>query len=320
MQKLVDPASAYLDATAAVAANPEAVTRNMLKLAEQSSLVMGQMMRRGADAAASQSASGGTEPTDLLKLWAAIGQSWASDPKKLTEMQADLTSRYMHLWQNTAQKMLGHAPEPVAKPEPGDNRFKDPDWTTNPYFDFWKQSYLLTAQWATKALDETAGLDERTKHYAEFALRQMLTALSPTNYPATNPEVIRETVKSHGANLVAGLENFAGDLAKSGDMLKISQTDTTAFEIGRNVATAKGKVVYQNELLQLIQYSPTTDKVHEVPFLIVPPWINKYYILDLTPEKSFIKYIVDQGFTVFVVSRGSTRTSRHAEEDRSSIT
>ena len=305
MQKRVDPTSAFLDANAALAANPDAVARNMLKLMQQSSTVMAQMMEKSA-AGGMGGGSGGAAPStempEIAKVWAGIGQQWMSDPVKLAQMQAELTKSYMQLWQHTTQKMLGQSPPDVAKPEPGDNRFKDSDWQTNPYFDFWKQSYLLTSQWATAALEKTEGLDERTRALADFALKQMLAALSPTNYPGTNPEVIRETMATHGANLVAGMENFARDLAQSGDTLKISQVDTSAFEVGRNVATAPGKVVFQNDLLQLIQYAPTTEKVHAIPFVVVPPWINKFYILDLTAEKSFIRYAVAQGFTVFLVS------------------
>ena len=300
MHKLVDPTSAYLDANQAIAANPDAVARNMLKLMQQSSAVMAQMMEKNA--ANQTGAASGADMTEAAKVWAGVGQHWLNDPKKLAEMQVQLTQSYFQLWQHTAQKMMGQSAAEVAKPEAGDNRFKDPDWANNPYFDFWKQSYLLTSQWATKALAETKGLDDRSRAYADFALKQMLTAMSPSNYPATNPEVVRETLKSQGANLVAGMENFANDLASSGEMLKISQTDTTAFEVGRNVATTPGKVVFQNEIFQLIQYSPTTEKVYEIPFVIVPPWINKFYILDLTAEKSFVKYVVDQGFTVFLVS------------------
>ena len=301
MQKLVDPTSALLDANAAIAANPDAVTRNMMKLLEQSSSIMGQMLEKSMTGKGMSQSSGG-EITEVAKVWAEVGQHWMTDPVKLAEMQAELAKGYMQLWQHTAQKLLGQNAPDVAKPEPGDNRFKDPEWADNPYFDFWKQAYLLTSQWATTTLGKTQGLDERTRAYAEFALKQLLSAMSPSNYPGTNPEVVRETVKSQGANLVAGMDNFAKDLANSGDMLRISQTDTTAFEVGRNVATTPGKVVFQNDLLQLIQYTPTTDKVYATPFLLVPPWINKFYILDLTSEKSFVKYIVDQGFTVFLVS------------------
>jgi polyhydroxyalkanoate synthase subunit PhaC len=301
MQKLVDPTSTYVDASQALATNPDAVARNMLKLMQQSSAVMAKLVEKNSGKPATQAPSA-SEMADAAKLWANIGQHWMQDPGLLTSMQTELTRGYFELWQHTTQKMLGQSTPDVAKAEPGDNRFKDADWADNPYFDFWKQSYLLTSQWATKALDATQGLDERTRAQAQFALKQMLTAMSPSNYAATNPEVVRETLKSQGANLVAGMENLAADLARSGDTLKISQTDTTAFEVGRNVATTPGKVVFQNELFQLIQYTPTTPKVHEVPFVIVPPWINKFYILDLTAEKSFVKYVVDQGFTTFLVS------------------
>ena len=300
-QKLADPTSAFLDAHASVAANPDAVARNMLRLMEQSSAVVAQMIEKSASSPGGATASP-HEFTDAAKMWVEIGRHWMSDPGKLAKMQADLTQSYMKLWQHTTKRLMGQPAEDITKTEPGDNRFKDPDWQANPYFDFWKQSYLMTSQWASDTLDQTEGLDDRTRARADFVLKQMLTAMSPSNYAATNPEVMRETIKTHGGNLVAGMENLAKDLAASGPMLKISQTDTTAFEVGRNVATTPGKVVFQNDLFQLIQYTPTTEKVHAIPFVIVPPWINKFYILDLTPEKSFIKFVVDQGFTVFVVS------------------
>jgi polyhydroxyalkanoate synthase len=151
-------------------------------------------------------------------------------------------------------------------------------------------------------LHNTEGLDGRTRQRAEFYLRQVASALSPSNFPLTNPEVLRETLATNAENLVQGMSLLVEDMRKSGDLLKVSQTDTTAFEIGRNLATTPGKVVYQNDIFQLIQYSPTTDKVRETPLLMVPPWINKYYILDLTPAKSQIKFLVDQGLTVFIIS------------------
>ena len=160
----------------------------------------------------------------------------------------------------------------------------------------------MACRWAEQQLAETPDLDARERHRAEFYLRQLTSAFSPTNFLATNPEVLRETLASNARNLLNGADLLADDLKRSGDLMKISQTDANAFELGRNLATTPGKVVFQNDLLQLIQYTPTTDKVRERPLLMVPPWINKYYILDLTGPKSFIKYVVDQGFTVFVVS------------------
>jgi polyhydroxyalkanoate synthase len=281
-------------------ANPEEFLRNMLRLMQESGQVMATMLERGdfVKPVPVQAA----EVQDNAELWSDVWQHWLTNPTKLASHQGELMRQYMEVWQSTAQKMMGQDTVPVAKAEAGDNRFKDAEWTNNPYFDFWKQAYLVTAKWMTDSLAETEGLDERTRHKADFMLRQMIAAMSPSNNPMLNPEVIRETFKSSGGNLVAGTKNFAGDLAQSGDMLKISQVDTSAFEVGRNLAVSPGKVVFQNEIIQLIQYTPTTAKVHEVPFLIVPPWINKFYILDLGPQKSFIKFCVDQGYTTFVVS------------------
>src|SRR4029079_278526 len=223
-------------------------------------------------------------------------------PARFTEANGTLLRSYGELWTNTVRRMFGETVAPVAEPEPGDSRFKDPEWSANPYFDFWKQAYLVTSRWAEDMLDNTEGLDGRTRQRAEFYLRQVASALSPSNFPLTNPEVLRETLSTNAENLVQGMSLLAEDMRKSGDLLKVSQTDTTAFEIGRNLATTRGKVVYQNDIFQLIQYAPTTDKVREVPLRIVPPWINKYYILDLAPAKSLIKFLVDRGLTVFIVS------------------
>ena len=225
-----------------------------------------------------------------------------TDPAKLAEAQSELYRGYMELWNGTMRRLMGENVLPVAKPLSGDGRFKDSEWSANPYFDYWKQAYLLTTQWAEQTLSNTPNLDERTRHKADFLMRQIAAALSPSNYAATNPEVLRETFATNGRNLVEGMEQLLKDMDKSGPMLKISQTDTSAFEVGRNLAVTPGKVVFQNDVFQLIQYTPTTATVHEVPLLIVPPWINKFYILDLTQPKSFIRYAVAQGFTVFIVS------------------
>ncbi len=190
----------------------------------------------------------------------------------------------------------------MIEPEPGDNRFKDPDWSDGQIFDFWKQAYLITSRWAENLTRNTEGVEEKTRKKALFYLNQMLSALSPSNFPLTNPEVIRTTLATNAENLVQGMAHFLEDLEQSKDLLRISQTDLSAFEIGRNLAVTPGKVVFQNELIQLIQYAPATEEVYERPLLIVPPWINKYYILDLTPEKSFVKWAVNQGFTVFLIS------------------
>jgi polyhydroxyalkanoate synthase len=225
-----------------------------------------------------------------------------AEPAKLVEAQAVLFNQYMQLMRLARERAMGREAPPVAEPEPGDNRFSDPEWSRNPYFDFWKQAYLITTRWLEDMLDKTTGLDERTRQRASFYLKQVVSAFSPSNFPLTNPVVLRETAQSSAQNLVQGMANLVRDMERSGDLLHISQTDVDAFEVGRNVATAPGKVIFQNDVIQLIQYAPSTDKVYERPLLIVPPWINKFYILDLGPERSFIRFAVSQGFTVFVVS------------------
>lgn len=304
MQKALPPGN--FDLSAYQVKDPVELGQNILRAMEMGAKVWTEMLeKQGGMAAMAKppaAASGSLELPEPTKAFATLLQSWASDPSRLSEAQGTLLAGYLQVWQNTLQKIAGVDSHPVAEPEAGDNRFRDPEWNSNAYFDFWKQSYLLTVRWAERLLDDTAGLDERSRHQAEFALKQVAAAFSPTNFPATNPEVIRETMATNAANIVAGMQHLLDDMRRSQDQLKISQTDTSAFDVGRNIAVTPGKVVFQNDLLQLIQYTPTTDKARAVPFLIVPPWINKFYILDLSPQKSFIKYMVDQGFSVFVVS------------------
>ena len=280
--------------------DPEEFARNMLRLVEEGTRAMTDLMER-ADAKPSpfSPASEMNVATETLN---SIAEKWMSDPVKLADAQAKLYASYAEVWNNTLKRMMGEQVAPVVSPEAGDNRFKDPEWSTNPYFDFWKQSYLVTTKWTEAMMAETPGLDERERQKADFYLRLIASAASPSNIPALNPEVLRTTFQSNGSNLVKGMSLLAEDMEKSGDLLQISQTDTSAFMVGTNLALTPGKVVFQNDLLQLIQYTPATDTVHEMPVMFVPPWINKFYILDLTPAKSFIKYVVDQGFTVFVVS------------------
>ena len=280
--------------------DPEEFSRNMLKLMEGGTRAMTDLLER-ADAKPSPF-SPASEMAIATETMTKLAEKWLSDPVKLATAQSELYASYASIWTNTVKRMMGEQVAPVAAPEPGDTRFKDPEWNSNPYFDFWKQSYLVTTKWADGLMAQTPDLDERTQQKVEFYWRLLASAASPSNIPAMNPEVMRETFATNGANLVKGIKLLAEDMEKSGDLLQISQTDTSAFEVGRNLALTPGKVVFENELLQLIQYTPTTEEVHETPIFFVPPWINKFYILDLTPAKSFIKYVVDQGFTVFVVS------------------
>ncbi len=280
--------------------NLEEYARNILRLFLEGGRAMSNLVAR-SDAnfspysAASEMSEAAQTVNDIFCLW-------MKDPAKLVEAQGSLFFSYVDLWRSSMLRVFGEDADPLVQPEPSDNRFKDPEWSSNPYFDFWKQAYLLTTHWAEDVLCQTDGLDEHARQKAEFYFRQISSALSPSNFPITNPEVVRETFATNAKNLVQGMRHFVGDMEKSGDLLKISQTDTEAFEVGRNLAVTAGKVVFQNNIFQLIQYAPTTAKVREVPLLVVPPWINKYYILDLTPAKSFVKFTVDQGFTVFVIS------------------
>lgn len=280
--------------------DPEEFARNVLKLYEEGGRAMSEFLERQDNKATPFSAA--SEMSETTQTISDMMSMWMTDPLRLAQAQGALVSSYAELWTHTVRRMLGEQLPPLAEPAANDSRFRDPEWSSNPYFDFWKQAYLLTSNWSERILSETEGLDEPTRHKAEFYFRQLSSAMSPSNFPMTNPEVMRETFATNARNLVAGMTQLATDMHESGDLLKISQTDADAFEVGRNLATTPGKVVFQNEIFQLLQYTPTTDKVREVPVLMVPPWINKYYVLDLTPEKSFIKYAVDQGFTVFVVS------------------
>ncbi len=295
--------------------NPEEFAQNLLRFFEEGGRVLSGLLER-PDAKISPYSTA-SEVSQAAGTMADIARLWFAEPAKLAEAQGTLVSSYVDLWNTSIRRMLGEEVEPVIEPEPSDNRFKDPEWSSNLYFDFWKQAYLVTTHWAEDVLKQTEGLDEPARQKAEFYLRQFSSALSPSNFPLTNPEVVRETFATNARNLVQGMSHLVHDMEKSGDLLKISQTDTQAFEVGKNLAMTPGKVVFQNEVMQLIQYTPTTDKVREVPLLIVPPWINKFYILDLTPPKSFIKYAVDQGFTVFVVSwvNPDARLSHKSFED-----
>ena len=191
---------------------------------------------------------------------------------------------------------------PCAEPDPRDKRFSDPEWSSNQYFDFLKQAYLITADWAKGLVEKAVELDPATRQKADFYMRQIVNAASPSNFIFTNPELLRATLSENAENLVRGTHMLAEDIEAGGGELKIRQSDPSAFEVGRNLAVTPGKVIWQNELMQLIQYAPATATVLRRPLLIVPPWINKFYVLDLTPDKSFIKWCVDQGLTVFVIS------------------
>lgn len=279
---------------------PNELAKNLARVFEEGSKVVGTLASRQNGNSGPYSTA--SEAGEAAKVLGQVAKQWTSEPAKLVNAQGKLLQGYAELWGRSVRRFLGEEVEAVAEPEKGDHRFKDADWTERQYFDFWKQAYLLTAKWAEEMVDDVEGLDESTKRRAEFYVNQISSALSPSNFALTNPEVMRETLASNGENLVKGISHLADDISRSKDLLRIRQTDLDAFEVGRNLAVTPGKVVFQNDIIQLIQYSPTTEEVHEVPLLIVPPWINKFYILDLVPEKSFVSWAVAQGFTVFLMS------------------
>ena len=242
------------------------------------------------------------ELAEVVKAFTSVAEYWLSDTSRSSDLQTKLAKDYLDLWGAAARRMAGQDAPPAIAPSPRDKRFADPEWKSNQFFDFVMQLYLLTTKWAQELVRDAEGLDPQTRRKAEFYVQQVTNALSPSNFVLTNPEVLRETVASSGENLARGLKMLAEDIAAGKGMLKIRQSNPDNLVVGVNMATTPGKVIYQNEMMQLIQYSPTTETVLRTPLLIVPPWINKFYILDLKPEKSYIKWCVDQGITVFVIS------------------
>ena len=242
-------------------------------------------------------------PIDPAEITRAFQQIWLDalkNPVRAWNNYNDFVQQYTQLMTETALKFWGGDQQvnPVVEPEKGDKRFSAPDWQQNAVFDALKQSYLLAATTLLKTARGIERLDEHQQHKLMFYLRQFLDAISPTNLMFTNPQVIHETISTGGQNMVKGMEHLLRDF-KSG---QIKMTDTDAFAPGRNLALTPGQVIYRNKLIELIQYAPTTEQVYTIPLLFIPPWINKYYILDMQPQNSFIKFLVDSGFTVFIIS------------------
>jgi polyhydroxyalkanoate synthase len=296
------PAGAAKEATPAEAykiGDPGAFARNMVQVGVQSQQLLTDFLRRQTSKAG---AGESLDPLNIGGAFADLLRSMVADPTAVMEAQFDLWRDYMNLWERTAHKMMGGTVEPMIAPAKGDKRFNDRDWQENQIFDFIKQSYLLTANWMQQTVAKAdAKLDTHTKKRIEFYTKQFADAIAPTNFVFTNPEVLRATLQSNGENLIKGLNNLLMDLDRGGGQLAIRQS-ADAFRLGENIATAPGKVVFRNELIELLQFDPTTDEVYNTPLLIFPPWINKYYILDLKPENSFIRWATAQGYTVFVVS------------------
>ena len=268
------------------------------EVAERSSKILGDYIKRHADG----KGIAFTDEFGIAKAFMDLSAQMLANPWKLAETQMKIFWDYVSLWQSSALKMLGHAPEPVAAPAKGDNRFRDEQWENHFLFDYFKQSYLIAARHIHDAVCCVEGLPEEAQKKVNFFTRQYIDALAPSNFVLTNPQVLRETVNSGGQNLIRGLNNLLEDIDRGNGQLRIKMTDYDAFKVGANVATTSGKVVYQTDLMQLIQYQPLTKEVYKRPLLIIPPWINKYYILDLRQKNSFIRWAVEQGHTVFVVS------------------
>ena len=240
---------------------------------------------------------------DMVRTFSKLTEYWLSDPQRALEAQTRLFSGYMGIWAHAVAKAAGAENVPdAAAPDIGDKRFQDPEWSRNAFFDFLKQVYLVTSRWAAELVEHAEGLDEHTRLKATFYVKQLTNALSPSNFIVTNPELFRETVASNGENLVRGMKMLAEDIAAGKGELKLRQADCTNFEIGKNIAVSPGKVVGRSDVAEIIQYAPATKTVLKRPLLICPPWINKFYILDLNPKKSFIRWAVEQGHTVFVIS------------------
>ena len=278
----------------------EAFAMNIAKAMENSGQALAAYLKPNANGEVRDKPP--NEFTELVKTFSAVAEYWLSDPDRAAEIQTKIGKAYLDLWGNSVRRLAGEAASPVIAPSPRDKRFADPEWKSNQFFDFMLQFYLLTTQWANDLVRDAEGLDPHTRKKAAFYVQQITNAVAPSNFVLTNPEVLRETLTSSGDNLVRGMKMLAEDIEAGHGTLRIRQSDPANIEVGVNMATTPGKVIFQNELMQLIQYAPATENVLRTPLLIVPPWINKFYILDLKPDKSFIKWCVDQGITVFVIS------------------
>lgn len=276
--------------------DPALVSRTMADVAERSQRIVADFLKRQSDNPTEP------DPMHIGNAFLDMTTRLMANPARLMQAQIGFWQDYLTLWQNTARRMMGEPAPAVIAEDQKDKRFKDEAWRDNEVFDFIRQSYLLSARYMQGLVHDAEGLDDKTAQKVDFYTRQFVDAMSPTNFVMTNPEVLRRTAETGGENLLKGLSNLLTDLERGQGNLRIRMTDDSKFKVGENIAVTPGKVIYQNDLMQLIQYTPTTEKVLKRPLLILPPWINKFYILDLRPKNSFIRWAVDQGHTVFVVS------------------
>jgi len=277
--------------------DPVEFGRKLAELSERSGRLIQEM------SAASQGTTPNPDPLHLSGAMMEMTHYWWQHPQKWMELQAKLAQDYFSIFQYATKKLSGEEVTPVAEPEKTDRRFKDSAWDDSAVFDVLKQSYIVTTRWVHDVMAESKmALGDRDKLKVDFVMRQLVDALSPTNFAMTNPEVLRATMESGGENLLKGLDNLVGDLERGRGQLLIKMSDPKAFELGKSVGASKGEVVFRNEMMELIQYTPSTEKVAKTPLLVIPPWINKFYILDMREKNSLIKWCVDQGHTVFIIS------------------
>ncbi len=277
--------------------DPALVSRTMADVAERGQRIVTDFLKRQAEGSAA-----GPDPAHIGSAFLDMTTRLMTNPARLMQAQIGFWQDYLTLWQNTARRMMGDPVAPVIEEPKGDRRFKDDAWRENEVFDFIRQSYLLSARYFTNVVQGAEGLDQKTAQKVDFYTRQFVDAMSPSNFLMTNPEVLRRTAETGGENLLKGLSNLLSDLERGKGQLRIRMTDDTKFKVGENIAVTPGKVIYRNDLMELIQYAPTTETVLKRPLLILPPWINKFYILDLRPKNSFIRWATEQGHTVFVAS------------------
>ena len=290
--------------TAEQQAQLERLSANLARAAVAAQgLIAEAALQQAALQQADRPAAPSPDPFNVLPALTDVMGRLAAQPDRLMQAQADLFNRYMDLWHATVRRMAGEKVEPVVAPAKGDKRFAAADWQENPVFDVIKQSYLLSSNWMNELVASVEGVPPLEKRRVEFFTKMLTDAFAPTNFLASNPVALKALMETDGESLARGIENFAADLRRGdGAGLAISQTDYAQFEVGRNVATAPGKVVFKNEIIELLQFSPATEQVHQIPLVIFPPWINKYYIMDLRPEKSLIRWLTQQGITVFLAS------------------
>ncbi|MBL4666523.1 MAG: class I poly(R)-hydroxyalkanoic acid synthase, partial [Sneathiella sp.] len=270
---------------------------NMAKISQKSMELVNQFY-----ATQNTSNTADQDPLNIGDAFLKLTTKMMEDPEKLINAQTTLWQGYMNIWQNMAMGTSGQETKPAIEPAKGDKRFRSDEWTKNQIFDYIKQTYLLTSKSINDMVGDAEGLDDVSRKKVDFYTKQFTDALSPSNFFWTNPDVLKRTMETKGENLVTGLKNLLEDLKKGKGQLSPRMVPDGVFEVGKNVAATPGKVIFQNELMQLIQYTPTTEKVYKKPLLITPPWINKFYILDLKKENSFISWCVEQGYTVFIIS------------------